>query len=141
MGESLVAIAVNRDGEGAALQGLDSSIRLLDRTNGTVLKTYKGHLCDRYPTRCTFSPDESQIVTGSQDGVVRFYDLLTGKVVRAVNTWEAIRPSSEEVQGTMRAGRPVHYGPVVSVATHDRNSALLTASHGGSIALWQPRDG
>ena len=60
---------------------LDSTIRLMDKGNGQLLQSYKGHKNTEYRIRSRLGLADSVILSGSEDGLLYAWDLLEGKVV------------------------------------------------------------
>ncbi|BBN04407.1 DDB1- and CUL4-associated factor 11 [Marchantia polymorpha subsp. ruderalis] len=83
------------------------------------LMTYKGHQVLKTLIRCYFSPAQSTgqryIYTGSTDGLVYIFDLITGKVKSVLN---------------------YHEGPVRDVSWHPTQPMLVSSSWDGHIAKW-----
>ena len=89
----------------------------------TSVMTYTGHRVLQTLIRCHFSPlnttGQKYVYTGSADGKVFIYDLLTGEVVK-------------ELGG--------HQGCVRDVSWHPTNLDLVSSSWDGSVVKWTCRD-
>lgn len=67
---------------------LDSTIRLLDKGNGQMLQSYKGHKNTEYRIRSCLGMADSVVISGSEDGELYAWDLLEGKVVGKLEAHE-----------------------------------------------------
>ena len=100
--------------EGIRQGNLYNTITRINRWNvaaGTKIATWEGDYVDRL----AFSPDRTMFATGSQDKLVRLYDLSTGENIA---TFEGHN----------------HY--VVSVSFTDDSKTLASGSLDGTILLW-----
>lgn len=63
------------------VSSLDSTLRLLDKTNGKLLKDYKGagYCNSTYRIRSTLAARDSVALSGSEDGWIYAWDVLTGE--------------------------------------------------------------
>ena len=91
IGASVTSLQRTRDGRGVLVGALDSSIRLMDRDGGGLLKTYKhdGWRNSEFRMRSTFGGNERWVLCGNEevtgdDGEVEVWDTLSGKVVERV---------------------------------------------------------
>ncbi|KAG0626567.1 hypothetical protein M758_2G135300 [Ceratodon purpureus] len=84
------------------------------------IMTYKGHLVLRTLIRCYFSPltstGQKYIYTGSHDGCVYIYDLVTGKQVSRLS---------------------YHRGTVRDCSWHPTEPMLVSSSWDGNLAKWE----
>lgn len=101
VGTSVTSLQRTRDGAGVLVGGLDSCVRLLDRTNGGLLRTYKaeGWKNDEYRLRSCFGGSEKWVICGNEatkgvDGEVLVWDTLSGEVKDRV-----------QVPGSMQGGK------------------------------------
>lgn len=94
---------------------LDSAIRLVDKSNGATLNTYRGHVNKDYRIFNTFTHTDAHIVAGSEDGKVYFYDFVTAKAVQILSG---------------------HTATVSCIAYHPKAARCLSASFDGTIRLW-----
>ena len=60
---------------------LDSTIRLMDKSSGGLLQSYKGHENKDYRIRSALAFIDRYVVSGSEDGHVVAWDLLQAKIV------------------------------------------------------------
>lgn len=87
------------------------------------LMTYRSHLVTKTLIRCYWSPAASTgqryIYTGSSDGVAYVYDVISGKVVAALEA---------------------HKGTVRDLSWHPYEPTLITTSWDGGVAKWTHSD-
>ena len=91
----LNSVKLNKANTYLLSSGRDSTLKIWDmrmmpssmnaRENKCV-KEYKGHKCNGYNVLCNFYNKERYIVTGSEDGVIYFYDTGTGDVAHKIKT-------------------------------------------------------
>jgi len=70
-----------RDGNAVLVSTLDSTIRLMDKGNGNLLQSYRGHTNTDYRIRSCLGLADAAVISGSEDGCIYAWDLLEGKVV------------------------------------------------------------
>lgn len=56
---------------------LDSTIRLMDRANGTMLNSFKGHVNKDYSIKSCFGYGQASVICGDEEGQIWAWDLLT----------------------------------------------------------------
>jgi len=79
MKQAIGDIALSNDKKCILASCFDSKIRMVSREDGEILNEYTGHKTESYVTGCRFSWDDSLILSGSEDGIIYIYDVLTGK--------------------------------------------------------------
>lgn len=94
----------------------DSTIRLVDRADGSVLNKFQGHMSQDYRSSCIFSNDDEYVWAGSEDGSIYVWDFVSAKVVKTLTG---------------------HKGPVSSLAYHPKDDIVISASHDGTIRVWR----
>lgn len=70
-----------RDGNAVLVSTLDSTIRLMDKGNGNMLQSYRGHTNTDYRIRSCLGLADAAVISGSEDGFIYVWDLLEGKVI------------------------------------------------------------
>jgi mitogen-activated protein kinase organizer 1 len=80
VGPSCTSLAVSKKGTELLVGSLDSTVRLMDRTTGELLKTYKddAFVNQDLRVRSTLGLNDSVVVSGSDDGMVFAWDMLEG---------------------------------------------------------------
>ena len=76
-------IASNDGSKVLAIGDENKSLNLLDAQTGEVLQSYGNQEAEILTIR--FSPDNSQIITGSQEGAIKIFDASTGEELRSIN--------------------------------------------------------
>ncbi|KAJ9060124.1 WD repeat-containing protein 83 [Entomophthora muscae] len=113
---SVTNVAFTKDANCFLVSSLDSTIRLLDKADGTLLNHFNAHTNVDYKIAAVTNFDDSQVITGSEDGQVYIYDLLEGTVLTKL------------ANNSKR---------VTSVAAHPSEPQLLTSSFDGVITVWE----
>jgi mitogen-activated protein kinase organizer 1 len=80
VGPSCTSLAVSKKGTEVLVSSLDSTVRLMDRTNGELLKAYKddAFLNKDLRVKSTLGLNDSVVLSGSDDGMVFAWDMLEG---------------------------------------------------------------
>ncbi|KAF3165296.1 hypothetical protein TWF788_000817 [Orbilia oligospora] len=117
IGHPITSVTETLDGNAVLVSSLDETIRLMDRTSGGCLMSYKGHKNTEYRISSTFAMVDSYVVSGSEDGTVWAWDILEGKNV---------------VKETAHAGKVIS-----TVAVHDGRREMVTAGVDGTVVIWR----
>ena len=82
---------------------LDSTMRLMDSSNGKLLQTYKHpeYINTTYRIRSTLGANDSIAVAGSEDGWIYAWDVLSGELVTRV------KHDAEQSSSSTRSSRKV----------------------------------
>ena len=114
--DSVSSIKLGTDSQCYLASLTSSAIKLIDNPTGKVLNTFTGHTQQKYRLESTFTPDESTVISGSEDSSIYLWDLMSGTVVNKL------------------VG---HAAAVVSLSAHPKNNQiLLSASADSTIKLW-----
>ncbi|ORC91988.1 putative katanin [Trypanosoma theileri] len=92
----------------------DRSLRIWDTRKKSCLQSYKGASAALCATR--FTPNGRWAVSGCAEGVIRLYDLVSGKELR-------------EFQA--------HNGAITSIHFHPEQYYMAVGSSDGSVSLWE----
>jgi mitogen-activated protein kinase organizer 1 len=98
-------------------EGAPAKILLMDKATGTLMQTYTGHTNSSYRIRSTLAMNDKYVLSGSEDGTVVIWELLTGNVVARVKS------SSK--------GRFVS-----SIAFCERRKEWASAGGEGTVTVW-----
>jgi mitogen-activated protein kinase organizer 1 len=81
IGPSCTSVAVSKKGTEMLVSSLDSTVRLIDRTNGECLKAYKDDAFVNKDLRVgsTLGLNDSVVVSGSEDGMIFAWDVMGGE--------------------------------------------------------------
>ena len=115
VGSALTHVAPSRDGGCALVAGLDDTLRLLDKGDGTLLASYVGHANRSTKLACSLSHDDAHVLCGSEDGHVHMWELVDGKPLGK------------------GAG---HRAAVAALACDPRRRELVSWAYDGEIRLW-----
>ncbi|KRX99699.1 WD repeat domain-containing protein 83 [Trichinella pseudospiralis] len=85
IGKSVSSVNFSRDGQCTLISSLDSTVRLLEKNSGQLLAQFTGHKNNEYKTDSCFLSSDRQIISGSEDGKVFCWDLLTGNLLYTLN--------------------------------------------------------
>lgn len=98
------------------MSSLDSTVRLFDKANGGLLNTFTGHKSANYRIPSVLNNTEEHVISGSEDGRLLVWDVVSAKVAAEVEA---------------------HSGKVISgVACHPMGGHLATCGGDGDITLW-----
>lgn len=75
---------MTKDGNAILMSTLDSNIRLFDKGNGQLLKTYAGHANSKYRIRSCLGAADSLVLSGSEEGILYIWDILTGDILQTL---------------------------------------------------------
>ncbi|KAJ1985582.1 hypothetical protein H4R33_003919 [Dimargaris cristalligena] len=115
-GSPVTSGAWSADNRCILIGALDHTLRLFDRSNGTLLNHYEGHQSSQFKMECCFSRSGAHVISGSEDGAIWFWDILEAS----------------------RAQRVLAHSSIVTcVAYHPTESALLSSSSDGSVIIWR----
>lgn len=91
----LNSVKLNKSNTYLLSSGRDSTLKIWDlrkipssmnASDNECVKVYKGHKCNGYNVLCNFYNKEKYIVTGSEDGILYFYDTGTGEIAHRIKT-------------------------------------------------------
>jgi WD40 repeat protein len=153
-GSTPTGVEVNRAGNRVIITGTDGKARVFDPTTGAALYTLAG----RGITSAAFGPFGSVIATASKDGVIRLWNVHTGRVIAAFPsktrlTSVAMSQNSRLVAGggvdgfvhvwnvQRRRQAVLRVGGPVSMVSFSPNSGLLLAASGKQARLFALADG
>ena len=83
--DSVTSVQQTSDGNAVLVSTLDSVIRLMDKSNGQLLQTYKGHSNTDYRIRSCLGFRDTAVISGSEDGKIYAWNLLEGKVLETLS--------------------------------------------------------
>ena len=118
LGFAVHQVAFSPSGEQLALACEDRRVRLLDASDGRVLRVLEGH--QKPVVAVVFSPDGRQLASASRDRTLRLWNTRTGALIRSS-------------QG--------HTRPVYRLAYSPDGRLLASAGMDGRIVLWSTVDG
>lgn len=83
IGPSVTSTSPTKQGDSILASSLDSTIRLMDRTDGKCLQAFKApqYVNTSYRIRSSLGMNDSVVISGSEDGTIFIWDLLEGHVI------------------------------------------------------------
>ncbi|KAI4097419.1 MAG: hypothetical protein LQ339_006737 [Xanthoria mediterranea] len=84
IGHPITSVQQTDDGNAVLVSTLDSFIRLMDKSNGQILQSYKGHINTDYRIRSCLGLADSIVISGSEEGKIYVWDLLEGKLAETL---------------------------------------------------------
>ncbi|CAK4030954.1 related to beta-transducin [Lecanosticta acicola] len=130
-GTGVTSVMPSRDGEGYLASSLDSCARFMDRGTGKCLQTFRdeeegGFRNETYRVRSCFAMGDGIAVSGSENGKVVVWDVLSGEVVRRL--WH--REEGE------RGGETTKRDVVSAVAWNPFRKMWASAGGDGTVVVW-----
>jgi len=130
---AITSIAQSHDGQCLAVHGLDdATIRLLDLAasgstpSSLVLNTFTGHhKAGHYALKSAFTADDTTLASGSENGNVVLYHVVTAEPV--------VTLEGHEQPTCAVATSP---SPSDGVRLDERDAAVITASYDGNAIVW-----
>ncbi|XP_048473880.1 WD repeat domain-containing protein 83 [Rhincodon typus] len=114
IGSPITSVCFSKDSQCTLSSSLDSTLRLLDKETGELLGEYTGHRNTDCKLDCCFNESDTHVVSGSEDGLVHFWDLIEGSCTL-----------------TLSVGK----GVVQSLSYHPIQCCLLTATE-DTVQVW-----
>ena len=74
----------------------------MDKGNGQLLQSYKGHTNTEYRIRSTLGMADSMVISGSEDGKLYAWDVLEGKVIETMEAHEGKVASAVACNGVKK---------------------------------------
>ncbi|KAF1954090.1 WD40 repeat-like protein [Byssothecium circinans] len=134
IGYPVTSLAVSKKGTEMLVSSLDSTVRLMDRGNGQLLKAYRDEafVNTDLRVRSTLGLNDSVVVSGSDDGMVFAWDLLEGECLHKFRHAEM-----REVKGKGTADRVKEKKDFVSaVAFCKTRKEWASAGGDGNVVVW-----
>jgi mitogen-activated protein kinase organizer 1 len=134
IGHPVTSLALSKKGTEVLVSSLDSTVRLMDRTNGQLLKAYRDEVFvnTELRVRSTLGLNDSVVVSGSDDGMVFAWDLLEGECLHKFKHSEV-----REVYGKGTAASRKGKKDVVSaVAFCPLRKEWASAGGDGNVVVW-----
>jgi mitogen-activated protein kinase organizer 1 len=93
---------------------LDSVVRLMDKSTGTLLQAFKSHANAQFRIKSFFLNNEEWVVSPSEDGKIYLWDVVKGNVLHKFGS----------------------AGTAYSISVHPDDRQIATSTLGGSIEFW-----
>lgn len=115
IGQPITSVQQTRDGNAVLVSTLDSTIRLMDKGNGQLLQSYRGHTNKDYRIRSCLGMADSVVISGSEDGKLYAWDMLEGKVMEKLEAHGGKVPSAVACNGAKKEWASAGVDGTVSV--------------------------
>ena len=134
IGYPVTSLGVSKKGTEVLVSSLDSTLRLMDRGNGQLLKAYRdeGFKNKELRVRSCLGMNDSVVISGSEDGVIWAWDLLEGEVLRKFGHQHA-RELKGRATGPERTSKKNIVGAVAFCA---RRNEWASAGGDGNVVVW-----
>ncbi|TGZ81179.1 WD40 repeat-like protein [Ascodesmis nigricans] len=78
--KGVTSVQGTEDGAAVLVSALDGKVRLMDKRDGRMLQSFTGHVNKELRVRSCFAEREEFVVSGSEDGTVWCWDLVSGEM-------------------------------------------------------------
>ena len=104
--------------------GINNNLHLTEIETGQYLKSYEGGINSSYKSECCACSDDNHISSGSEDGFISFWNIVSGKLIKRI-----------------RHGTPINQkaAAISSVSHHPTESLLLSSAYDGTVRLWSSK--
>ncbi|EZA59260.1 WD repeat domain-containing protein [Ooceraea biroi] len=117
VGDAVTCASFTRDGQCLVVSCADDVVRLIDKDSGELLGEFTGHTGKDLCLESSVDYHDSKILSGSADGKLWIWDLVSQKVVAKLS---GFKPTKH---------------PTVSISVHPQKNCFL-ASNGSDILMW-----
>lgn len=133
IGHPATSLSVTKKGTELLVSSLDSTVRLMDRGNGQLLKAYrdKEFVNEELRVKNTLGLDDSIVLSGSDDGMVYAWDLLEGEVLHRIKHSKMREVRSNN--GNAPAGKK---DVVSALAFCQTRQEWASAGGDGNVVVW-----
>jgi mitogen-activated protein kinase organizer 1 len=134
IGYPCTSLAVSKKGTELLVSSLDSTVRLMDRTNGELLKAYKDDAFVNKDLRVksTLGLNDSVVLSGSDDGMIFAWDIMGEECMHRFKHSEM-----REVQGKRPSVQTAGKKEVVSAVAFCKTRREWVSGGGdGNVIVW-----
>lgn len=133
IGHPCTSLSVTKKGTELLVSSLDSTVRLMDRTNGQLLKTYSddAFVNKDLRVRSTLGLNDSVVISGSDNGMIFAWDVLGGEALHRFKHSEM-----REVKGKGLAQATGKRDVVSAVTFCKTRREWVSAGGDGSVIVW-----
>lgn len=117
----VTSISISSDQNTYIASCLDNTVRLCEISSGKILKEYSGHKHSEFKGEAVFQADCNHIISGSEDGSIVRWNIVSGQVVSRIEN--------------------AHFKAIASVAYHPTKAMFMTASYDGTAKVWETGSG
>jgi len=135
IGNPVTSLFLSKKGTELLVSSLDSTLRLMDRKNGQLLKAYRDEtfVNTDLRVRSTMGLNDSVVVSGSDNGTIFAWDLLEGECLHRF-THSEMRESRDEGAGGMKEKGKKEVVPAVAFCPSRKEWA--SAGGDGNVVVW-----
>ncbi|KAI7169958.1 WD40 repeat-like protein [Hortaea werneckii] len=128
LGASVTSVVPTVANDSYLVSTLDSHVRLMDRPTGKCLQSFKdeGFKNESYRVRSTLAMGDSVAMSGSEDGSIVVWDVLSGKVL---HTLRHAKPDGVGREGGQKQ-------VVSAVAWNQMRKTWASAGGDGTVVVW-----
>ncbi|KAK8164705.1 WD40-repeat-containing domain protein [Phyllosticta citrichinensis] len=131
VGHPVTSLTPTKLADSVLVSSLDSTLRLMDLANGKLLQAFKSpdYTNTAYRIRSTLANKDAIALSGSEDGAVVAWDVVSGEVIHT------LQQQQQPPQGTAAAGKK---NVVVSAVAWcpGRRKEFASAGGNGDVVLW-----
>jgi mitogen-activated protein kinase organizer 1 len=134
IGAPCTSLDVSKNGTEMLVSSLDSTIRLMDRGNGEMLREYKDEafVNKDFRIRSTLGLNDSVVLSGSDNGMVFVWDIMGGECLHRFKHSEM-----REVHGSgIMSGQAGKKDVVSAVAFCQTRREWASAGGDGNVVVW-----
>lgn len=138
IGQPCTSLTISKKGTEVLVSSLDSTVRLMDRTNGQLLRAYRhdSFVNKSLRVRSTLGMNDSVVISGSDDGMIFAWDMLEGECLHKFK-----HSQMKEVSGMGAFGHTNAKNDVVSaVAFCKTRKEWCSAGGDGNVVIWGMRN-
>jgi mitogen-activated protein kinase organizer 1 len=125
IGSPVTSVVLSHDKQCLLVSTLDSHIRLMDKSNGTLLQTYKGHANERYRFGSCFARNDTLVLSSSEDGYIYIWDFVSGEIMHRVSSPSKYRHDSAMLN------------TAYALAVSTDGNEFATSTLDGTVELWK----
>ncbi|RMY67928.1 hypothetical protein D0864_11469 [Hortaea werneckii] len=128
LGASVTSVMPTAASDSYLVSTLDSHVRLMDRSTGKCLQSFQGggFRNERYRARSTLAMGDSVAMSGSEDGNIVVWDVLSGKVLHT------LRHAKQDDVAREGGQKQV----VSAVAWNQMRKTWASAGGDGTVVVW-----
>ena len=133
VGHPVTSLSVSNKGTEVLVSSLDSTVRLMDRTDGKLLKAYRddAFVNTDLRVRSTLGLNDGVVISGSDDGMVFAWDLMGGAALHKFR-----HSDMREVRGTVEKMEKRKKDVVSAVAFCPGRREWASAGGDGNVVVW-----
>lgn len=130
-GKGVTSVQASKKGEGYLVSSLDSKVRFMDRATGKCLQVFgnEDFKNEEYRVRSTLAMADACVISGTEDGRVFVWDVLSGEVMHRLWHKEHRVEGGAESQSSKK-------DVVSAVSWNQLRKQWASAGGDGSVVIW-----